>query len=283
MIERRYYQSDDGVRLSYAAAGAGAARLTVVCLPGLTRNSRDFAALATRLGARHRVLCPDFRGRGHSAWDAEPMNYHPRRYADDVRRLVESERPARVALIGTSLGGAVSALLAQGNLPGLEAVVLNDIGPEIDPVGRARIAGYVGQGGVFASWAAAVEAVRAINERELPGLSAAQWLGFTQGLCRKRREGDVVFDYDPAIGRAYREGAGGRLELWPAFESLARLRCLLLRGAHSDILNPGTVERMRVRLPDLQVVEVAGRGHAPLLDEPESVGAIEQLLAEVAG
>ncbi|MFO1400075.1 MAG: alpha/beta hydrolase [Steroidobacteraceae bacterium] len=273
--------SDDGVTLFYNKYGPPSAPLTVVCLPGLTRNSRDFATLATRLSGRHRVLCPDFRGRGRSGWDPDPANYHPRRYAEDVRQILGKEAPRRVVLVGTSLGGVVSALLAQQGLRGLEAVVLNDIGPEVDPAGRARIAGYVGAGKALANWDEAVAAVRRINASALPGMSDAQWLAFARGLCRDAGDGTVAFDYDPAIGRAYRAGAGGALQLWPAFESLARLRCLLLRGAHSDILGVATVERMRARLPALRVVDVPGRGHAPLLDEPECVDAIEALLGQV--
>jgi pimeloyl-ACP methyl ester carboxylesterase len=275
-VRERFFPSDDGI-------GGGAAPLTVLCLPGLTRNSRDFAALAQRLAVRHRVLTPDFRGRGRSSWDPNPLNYHARRYAQDMRQLIEQVAPRRLALIGTSLGGIVSGLLAQEPLPSLCAVVLNDIGAEVDPRGAQRIAAYVGTGKPMRDWCTAVAAVRANNELALPGLSEAAWLTFAQALCREAADGSIVFDYDPAIGLAYRQGAGGKLELWPLFAALARVHCVLLRGEHSDVLSAQTVERMCTALPQLRVVEVRGRGHAPLLDEPESLAAIEGLLAQVAG
>lgn len=282
-MDERHYQADDGIELCYADWGARSAPLTVLCLPGLTRNSRDFTALAARLASRYRVLAPDFRGRGRSARDPDWRNYHPRRYARDIRQLIDALRLERVALIGTSLGGVVSALLAQEGLPALRAVVLNDIGPEIDPQGRARIAGYVGTGRPMRDWADAVQAVRAINERALPDLDDAEWRAFTQGLCRETADGTVVFDYDPAIGQAYRAGAGGGIDLWPAFRALAGLPVALLRGEHSDILSRDAAARLRAQLPLLELVEIPRRGHTPLLNEPESVAAIEAVLAGAAG
>ncbi|HPF25964.1 MAG: alpha/beta hydrolase [Steroidobacteraceae bacterium] len=277
-VRHSHYESDDGLKLYYADYGATEASCTVVCLPGLTRNSRDYESLAQHLAARYRVIAPDLRGRGRSSWDSKYLNYHPRTYARDVARLLALLAPRNLVLIGTSLGGLVAALLARDGLAALRAVVLNDIGPELDPAGIARIAGYVGATGPFDDWSAATEIVRRNNEYALPDLSGTQWQRFTRALCRTTTDGHIVFDYDPAIGQAFREGAGGPLDLWQAFDGLATVPTLLLRGANSDILSRATVERMQQRLRRLTVVEVSGRGHAPLLDEPESLDAIDRLL-----
>ncbi len=280
-VRHSHYDCDDGLELYYADYGATEASCTVVCLPGLTRNSRDYTPLAQHLATRYRVIAPDLRGRGRSSWDGNYLNYHPRTYARDIARLLALLAPPCVVLIGTSLGGLVSALLARDGLAALRAVVLNDIGPELDPAGIARIAGYVGATGPFEDWSTATDIVRRNNEYALPDLDADGWQQFARALCREREDGRIVFDYDPAIGQAFREGAGGPLDLWQAFDSLTSVPTLLLRGANSDILSRATVARMRQRLTRLTVVEVPQRGHAPLLDEPESLGAIDQLLQSV--
>ena len=276
------YQSKDGLDLYYADYGAKAAACTVLCLPGLTRNSRDYAALAQYLSSRHRVITPDLRGRGRSSWDSNYLNYHPRTYAQDVAQLIGLLAPRRVVLIGTSLGGLVSALLAHAELTTLGGVILNDIGPELDPAGIIRIAGYVGATGPFENWSAAVDVVRRNNEYALPNLDPDRWQQFTRALCRERDDGTIVFDYDPAIGQAFREGAGGEIDLWQVFDGLANIPTLLLRGAESDILSRATVAKMQQRLQQLAVVEVPDRGHAPLLDEPESLRAIDGFIDAIS-
>lgn len=276
------YESADGLELAFADYGAADAECVVICLPGLTRNSRDYVPLARHLADRFRVLTPDLRGRGHSSWDQNYLNYHPHTYANDVMRLIELVAARHLILIGTSLGGLVAALLANAGIGTLRGVVLNDIGPEIDPAGIARIAGYVGSTGPFFDWSAAIDVVRRNNEFALPNLSDARWRDVTLALCRERDDGQIEFDYDPAIGQAFREGAGGAIDLWQVFGALAGIPTLLLRGVHSDILSRITVEGMCRQLPRLQVVEVPERGHAPLLDEPVALRAIDRFVASIA-
>lgn len=277
-----HYQSEDGLRLFYREYGDESAPLTVVCLPGLTRNSRDFKGLALHLARSYRVLCPDLRGRGFSAWDPNHMNYHPATYVRDIVKLIELTVPARLALVGTSLGGLVSSLLARHGVPGLRAVVLNDVGPELDPAGITRIAGYVGNRGPMRNWDAAVATVRAINEIALPDLDETGWREFAEAVCREREDGSVVFDYDPGIGQAFRDGAGGPIDLWASFGALRDVDCLLLRGEISDILSRETVGKMLELLPKLRVVEVPGRGHAPLLVEQACKETIDTMMCQAA-
>jgi pimeloyl-ACP methyl ester carboxylesterase len=282
VAHERYYQSEDGLRLFYREYGDESAPMTVICLPGLTRNSRDFKGLARHLADHYRVLCPDLRGRGFSAWDPDYMNYHPETYVRDILKLIELTAANTLALVGTSLGGLVSSLLARHGVPGLRAVVLNDVGPELDPAGITRIAGYVGNRGPMENWDAAVAAVRAINEIALPDLDEAGWREFAEAVCREKEDGSIAFDYDPAIGQAFRSGAGGVVDLWASFGALRDVNCLLLRGEISDILSRVTVSKMRDLLPKLRVVEVPGRGHAPLLVEHACKEAIDKMMSQAA-
>ena len=242
----------------------------VVCIPGLTRNARDFEDLAEAVSARHRVLCVDLRGRGGSDWDPKPENYHPGTYVADLLALFDALELEQVALVGTSLGGLVTMLLA-GARPGLvSAAVINDIGPVIDPAGLARIAGYVGQTGPFESWREAADAVRAANEVALPGLSAGEWQAMARRTCFEDEAGRIRFDYDPGIARpmATSSAPTGDLDPWALFAPLADVPTLVVRGESSDILSEETLAEMRARKPDLACCIVPGRGHAPLLDEP---------------
>jgi len=277
-----FYESSDGLRLYYRTFGRPAAtRLSVLCLPGLTRNSRDFEALATELAKRHYVITPDLRGRGRSAYDPEWRNYHPRTYADDALRLLNTLAVSSCTVIGTSLGGLVGMILAGFHAPRIEALVLNDIGPVLDPRGVARIREYAGKGPVVRSWAEAVKHVRMRNEHALPGLSAQQWLAIAKRTYREIKGGGLRPDVDANISRAINTGDSA-LDLWPLYGALRSLPMLLLRGALSDLLSTETLERMRELKPDLHTVIVANRGHAPTLDEPEARAAIDQFLASLS-
>ena len=281
-MTERWFASADGLQLyyrDYAAATPG--RLPVLCLPGLTRNSRDFAHVALRLSRERRVLCADLRGRGRSQHDPHWQNYHPGTYLADIARLLEDARVERCVFFGTSLGGLLTMMAAAARPGVVGAAILNDIGPEVDPVGLARIASYVGRHVPPRTWAEAVATVRATYELALPGLSDEQWADYTR---RSYSDVDGVprLDMDPNIGEAVRAApAAAAPDLWPVFDALAQVPTLVLRGASSDILSSATVERMQARKPDLVRVEVPNRGHVPLLDEPEAVTAIDAFLARV--
>ncbi|MCC5862947.1 MAG: alpha/beta hydrolase [Gammaproteobacteria bacterium] len=277
-----HWQSEDGLSLFYRDfGGPEAAGLPVLCLPGLTRNSRDFIPLAQRLAPRHRVLCPDLRGRGYSAPDPDWRNYQPPTYVADTWRLLDTLGLERVIVVGTSLGGLMAMIMAAQQPNRLAGVVLNDIGPEIAPEGLARIRGYAGLLPPVSDWAAASAQIREVYEIALPDLDDAAWLEYARRSYREDAQGRPRLDYDPAIGRAVQEVSGEAPDPWPLFRALS-MPTLALRGALSDILSAATLARMQAEKPDLRVAVIPGRGHVPLLDEPASVAAIDDFLASLA-
>ena len=277
-----YYRSTDNLqlycRLFECESEGEPARPTILCLPGLTRNSRDFIELATHLQRRHRVLAPDLRGRGRSAYDPHWENYQPNSYCADIAALLQAQNISSVVIIGTSLGALLAMLLAIQHPAIIRGIVLNDAGPEIDPAGAERIAGYVGKPVRVSSWNDAAAQARATYSAALPGLTDAQWLSYTRQSWREREDGIPVPDSDPNIGQLFRSGAATPPNLWPVFAQLQALPILVIRGGMSDILSAATVERMAREKPELQQLTVANRGHAPLLNEPECVAAIDDFL-----
>jgi pimeloyl-ACP methyl ester carboxylesterase len=276
------YPSSDNLTLFCREYAPSTYPLTVLCLPGLTRNSKDFAALAARLGEHYRVLTPDLRGRGDSQRDPQWTNYHPGTYLQDVIRLLDHLGIERVVVIGTSLGGMLAMFLAATQPQRIAVVVLNDVGPEISADGLARIRDYVGRSPPAADWDAAIAQAQMNYAVAPPGLTKAQWRACTEASYRTTRDGQVVADYDPNIGEALRNGPGTPLDLWPAFRALAGVPTLSLRGATSDVLKQSTFDRMAAEKPDLLRVIVPNRGHPPLLDEPESVQAIDEFIERLA-
>ncbi len=274
----------DGVTMYCREYGAGhRASPAVLCLPGLTRNCRDFEPLARALASDWRVLTPDLRGRGRSGHDPEWRNYQPLTYVADVLELLAVRGEARVALVGTSLGGLIAMLIAATRPAVLAGVVLNDVGPELDPAGLARIATYVGKLPPVANWDEAAAQARLVNGAALPDYTEADWLRFARAIYREDPGGRPVLDMDPRIGDALRAApAGAAPDLWPLYGALAQLPTLAIRGEISDILSAATLARMRELKPDLRAVVVPGRGHAPTLDEPECRAAIRAFLETLA-
>ena len=279
-----WFESHDGLRLfSRVHPGPSAAAPVVLCLHGLMRNSRDFGDLAARLATRHRVIVPDVRGRGLSARDPHPGNYQIAVYLEDVQRLLAGLGAARVALVGTSMGGLMGMVLA-ATQPGLVArLVLNDVGPEVDPAGLERIRGYAGKGAPVRSWVEAIAQARATYGGAWPGLSDERWSKLVRQSYRENAQGVPEIDADPRISEMLRDNKAGAPDLWPLWGALAEIPILAIRGAHSDILSAATLERMKKVKPDLVTLSVANRGHAPLLDEPECVAAIGEFLAGAPG
>jgi pimeloyl-ACP methyl ester carboxylesterase len=274
------YTSPDGLSLHYVEYGGGNGT-PVLCLPGLSRNGRDFAELAVSLCHERTVYCLDFRGRGQSEWDPDPSRYTPPVYVGDVMTLLDALALNKVILIGTSLGGIVSAGLCQTVPHRIAGVVLNDIGPVIDPAGLARIGQYVGTATVWPNWDEAVAAIRLINAPIYPDFTEAQWLAFAKQTCKQNKDGSVVQDYDPAIAQAFGRDDAAGLDLWPLFETLKSVPGLLIRGALSDLLSAKTAEEMTNRLPELKLITVPNRGHVPTLTEPHAAVAIETFVARV--
>lgn len=274
-----HYMSADGLRL-YARdyAGPQATALTVLCLPGLTRNSRDFADLATELCKSYRVICPDQRGRGRSAYDPDPSRYQPLTYVADMWALLDHLGIARVAIVGTSLGGIMAMIMAAARPDRILGAVLNDIGPVVDPAGIARIQSYVGKTLPPAAWDEAVAQAKTINGDIFPHFDEARWRQFTRQLYRDDGQGRPILDYDPAISQNVDAGNAVPPDLWPLFDALKATPLVVIRGATSDILSAETMAKMLARHPQLVAVEVPGVGHAPLLDEPAALDAIAGFL-----
>lgn len=281
MEHQCFYQSADGLQLFYRAWDGDAERLPLLCMHGLTRNSADFIELADHLAPCHRVIAPDVRGRGRSARDPDWRNYHPTFYSGDMWTLLDELQIERAVLVGTSMGGIMAMLMAVQQPQRVAALVLNDIGPEIHPVGLARIAAYAGVVQPLSSWADAEAQMRERYGAALPGKDDAFWQRYTRRSFRAGADGVPAADYDPAIANRFGDdSAAAAQQLWELFRHI-RQPLLVLRGELSDILAPATVTRMAELHPQLRSVEVRQRGHVPLLDEPEVLAAIDALLAEV--
>lgn len=278
-----YWWSNDGLRLHYRDYAGGAdGRPPILCLPGLTRNARDFEDLAERLAPEWRVIAVEFRGRGESAYAKDPMSYVPLTYVQDVEALIRELGLTAFVSIGTSLGGLVTMLMAGAERERLKGVVLNDVGPALEPAGLQRIRAYVGRGGSWPTWLHAARALAEGNRQVYPDYRIEDWLKMAKRLYRLSSSGRIVADYDSRIAEPMRlPGGEAGIDMWLALDALKQVPALILRGERSDILAPATVDRMRTMLPNAEAVTVPGVGHAPLLTEPEAYAAVQRLLERV--
>ena len=284
--ERRW-TSADGLSLyarDYAPA-SGPAKLPVIAIHGLTRNSADFEVIAPLIAqSGRRVLAVDVRGRGKSDRAPDPMTYQPLNYAHDVLALLEQAGVARAVFLGTSMGGLITMALAAIRSKVIAAAIVNDVGPEVAKEGLARIAAYSGQPVDTPTWADAAAYAREINAVALPHYGDADWMAFARRTFVEGPEGAPILNYDPDIAVPIRAAGAKALvpNLWPMFGRLARGRpVLLVRGQTSDLLSEKIAAKMRKRAPKMDYVEVPGVGHAPMLDEPEARAAIFPFLGEV--
>ncbi|MGE0212346.1 MAG: alpha/beta fold hydrolase [Parvibaculaceae bacterium] len=255
----------------------------LLCLPGLTRSSKDFHDLATRFGRERRVIAPDYRGRGRSAHATDWTSYRVDVELSDAILLLDTLGVSQVAVVGTSRGGLIAMAMATTHKTRLAGVLLNDIGPRLEPEGLKRIAGYLGQPPAGTSWEDAVRGLKG-TQAGFESLSEEEWAAFARRIYRDA-DGRPALDYDPALAKTFprKEELSGPLpELWDAFDALAGLPVTVLRGALSDLLSQRTVAEMAARMPGLDAVTVSGRGHAPFLNEPESLAALDRLLSRTA-
>lgn len=278
--EDRSWTSRDGLRLHFRDYPGDAEKPVILCLPGLTRNARDFEDVAARLAGAWRVICPEMRGRGDSDYARDPMTYQPLQYLDDVEALLEQEGITRFVALGTSLGGLLTILLSAKDSSRIAAAMINDIGPQVEEAGLNRIRSNVGQGRSFETWMHAARALQEVQGHIYPHFDVADWLRFAKRVMAVGSGGRIAFDYDMKIAEPlnHAEGATPPVDLWPLFQSLASRPLLILRGEKSDILSAETAQRMARAAPGAELVTIAGIGHAPTLDEPEAVAAIDRLL-----
>lgn len=279
-----FWWSNDGLRLHYREYPGRDDRPVLLCIPGLTRNARDFEGLAGRLAGEWRLLCVELRGRGESGYAKDPMSYVPLTYLQDLEALIAELKLDRFVCIGTSLGGILSMLLAATEPQRLAGAVLNDVGPEIEPAGLVRIRGYVGKGVWYPTWMHAARATAEAMGDIYPDYDIEDWLRMAKRLHRLNSSGRIVLDYDMKIAEPFRvPGNEAGPDMWPTLDAFGAKPVLVVRGERSDILSAKTAEKMRARLPNGELVTLPGIGHAPTLEEPEAFAAVERLLAKVAG
>ena len=286
-FQERRWTSRDGLTLyarDYAAVGEGD-RLPVICLHGLTRNSKDFEDIAPLIAKwGRRVIVPDVRGRGQSDPDPSPKNYKPPVYARDVVEMMAALEIEKAIFLGTSMGGLITMTLMAIRPKAIAAAILNDVGPAIAPEGIARILSYAGKKADIADWSDAANYVRQTNGVAFPDFGDEDWHRFAHRTFRQGPNGPEL-DYDPAISIPLSKPPS-RLAPWIAgllFRRLARKKpTLLVRGALSDIVNGAIADRMQLQAPAMKRVDVPNVGHAPMLTEPAAVDAIDKFLRTVA-
>lgn len=279
------YWWNDGLRLHYRDyPGGDDGRPPILCLPGLTRNARDFEALAERLSPAWRVIAVEFRGRGESAYSRNPTSYVPLIYALDLQALIRELELSAFVPVGTSLGGLIIMLIAEAERDKIKGVVLNDVGPELEAAGIARIRAYVGRSGGWPTWLHAARALSEIQRQAYPDYGIEDWLRMAKRVYRLTAQGRIVVDYDKGIAEPMRAASDQpAVDLWPGLKALAAAPALVLRGELSDVLAATTAERMLAALPNAELITIQRVGHAPTLDEPVALAAIDGLLDKVAG
>lgn len=284
----REWTSFDGLKL-YArdyGGGDGPAKLPVICIHGLTRNSKDFEEVAPYIAATgRRVIAPDVRGRGRSARDPRPMNYTPMTYAKDMAAMCKALGIARAEFVGTSMGGLITMALAAIEPKLVAGAVLNDIGPQVAKPGLIRIAAYTSKKVQIDSWEDAAHYMRTINGVAFPTNGDEDWRRFARRTFRTGADGKPELDYDPDISTPIKAAGPKALtpNLWPMYRKLAKDRPLLLvRGETSDLLDRQITAKMQKLAPHMAIVEAPGVGHAPMLTEPEPKAAILEFLDRAA-
>lgn len=284
------FRTSDGIDLyarDYAAQGADSGKPPVLCLHGLTRNSRDFEDFAPKVAALgRRVLALDVRGRGRSGYDPNPARYVPPVYAGDVGAFLAAQNIPSAVFVGTSMGGLITMLLAAMAPNLIAGAVLNDVGPKLEQAALDRIGAYVGVKNPPAKdWAEAARRCEVINSRAFPDADEAFWLAFAR-RTHAQRENGIVWDYDPNIAAPFKQDYSKTEEkpafdLTPYFDALAQKPLLAVRGGISDLLSAEGLDFMRARAPHMRTVEVTNVGHAPFLTEPEAWAAVAAFLETV--
>lgn len=276
--QEKYFRNSDGLKQFYRDYGSPFIGAEIMlCMPGLTRNSRDFAYTADQLSDRFRVICVEQRGRGKSDYDPKPERYIPPTYVQDMFALMAHLAVDHVHACGTSLGGLVTFMMAASNPGSIKSAIINDIGPEIDPAGIERIKGYVVNTAPVLTWDDAIARTKFIADGVYPDWSEDDWVDFAHKIWIEK-DGKPTLDYDPALSDTFKAPEAqdnAAPDLWPFFTLLHDVPMMVIRGETSDILSQATLDRMCADHPDCQPVLVPRVGHAPTLEEPEVVSAVE--------
>ncbi|MEO0773237.1 MAG: alpha/beta hydrolase [Pseudomonadota bacterium] len=272
------FTTSDGIRLHYEDTGTGA---PILCLAGLTRNSRDFTYLIPHLRG-HRVIAMDYRGRGLSDYPDDFMTYNILREGEDAMELLDHLGVEQTTLIGTSRGGLIAMALSVTHPGRLKGVVLNDIGPEVTDVGIARIMDYVGKTPPFADLDEAAVALQAGLGQDFPDVPLSRWREAADFMWEEVTDG-LKLRYDPRLRDALigQAGVGEAPDLWQLFDGLQDVPLATIKGENSDLFAQTTLDKMQARRPDMITAIVPNRGHVPFLDEPEALAAIHALLDRI--
>ena len=275
-----FVSTNDGLKLHARDYGdRTSSALPILCLPGLTRNARDFHDLALHLAYNdkhpRRVVSLESRGRGQSDWDKNWRNYEVQIETNDVLSVMPALGLDHVGIVGTSRGGILAMIIAVIR-PGIMAgVVLNDIGPVLGAKGLARIKGYVGKTPPVHTWEDSAHLIKILNEGQFPHLDDDAWMGFAKRSYIEK-DGKITPDYDPDLSRPFEELDLSKpvITLWPQFEALRNIPTLVIRGENSDLLEEDTLAEMSNRHNKMETQEIKGEGHAPLLMDSVSIGKI---------
>ncbi|WP_158295647.1 alpha/beta fold hydrolase [Crenalkalicoccus roseus] len=276
---RRFFRARDGLRLAALDWAGREDRTPLLCLPGLARTARDFAALAARQEGARRVVALDYAGHGESERPASASRYRLQVALRDVADAMAALHLHRVAVLGTSFGGLLAMGLGILRPAALAGVALNDIGPHLEPAGLDMVRDVIGRDPGFSG---PEEAMRFLRDRLPPlDLDAAGWAGFTERTYARGEDGLLHPRWDVRIAGVLADGREVPEDLWPAFGALAHVPLLLVWGQESALLSAATVRRMRAARPDMEVVSLPGIGHAPTLAAPAAMAALDRFLARL--
>ena len=279
-----FVTAQDGLTLHVRRYGSRhASAHSVVCLPGLARTAADFHPLATALAADpanpRLVLALDYRGHGQSQYDRNPKNYAIRVALADLSAVLAAFEITSAIFVGTSFGGVLAMMLAVLPPTAVAGVILNDIGPVMEPRGLMRIKSYAGKLPIARNFEEGAEILRWLFKAQFTKLAPQDWVAFAQRTWREGH-GTLVPSHDPKLARVLRGYSLERLPtLWDQFDALARIPLLVIRGANSDMLARPTLNQMLARRGQLEVVVVPDQGHAPLLAEPNVIRRVAAFVA----
>lgn len=267
-------------RMAYWEWGDPANPKVLVCVHGLSRQGRDFDTLAQAMRGEYRVVCPDVVGRGQSDWLSDPSGYQIPAYAADMVTLLARLNAQTVHWVGTSMGGLIGLIVSALKGSPISRLVLNDVGPVVEPEAIARIGSYLGAPLRWKTLEEAADALWAISQGFGPH-TREQWLALTRPMVKPDGDGFIPH-YDLKIAEPFRSitpevAKAGEAMIWAMYDSL-RCRVLLLRGAESDLLSPATAKAMTERGPKAELREFAGVGHAPMLNSLDQIAVLREFL-----